>query len=201
VEFLGKCSRALPRGVLLTETPVVRLSLRPYVRDIIERRTSLEVNRNLVDDNGCEWNGMSVLRPPESENLMNENFESTVESVRKVVPTFGAPAKEKLLAQVREEPAKTLSIVLAGSVVLSVLLGYCISRMEKNSKQERLVENWMREVTNWIGQHGRKIAVPIKEGLEATRAAVEEAADSSASAGRQLKPFFKKQKRSFLNLF
>src|SRR5271155_1938583 len=116
---------------------------------------------------------------------MNENFESTVESSRKMASDFGTQAKEKLLTQVRAEPAKTLSIVLAGSVVLSVLLGYCLSRMEKNSRRERLVENWMREVTNWIGDNGRKIAIPIKEGLEATKSAVEGAAQSSARAGRQ----------------
>jgi hypothetical protein len=132
---------------------------------------------------------------------MNENFESTVESSRKMVSDFGTQAKERLLTQVRAEPAKTLSIVLAGSVVLSMLLGYCLSRMEKNSRRERLVEDWMREVSNWIGQNGRKIAVPIKEGLEATRSAVEEVAQSSARAGREVRPFFKKQKRSLLNLF
>jgi hypothetical protein len=132
---------------------------------------------------------------------MNENFESTVESSRKMVSDFGTQAKERLVAQVRAEPAKTLSIVLGGSVVLSVLLGYCLSRMEKNSRRERLVEDWMREVTNWIGNNGRKIAIPIKEGLEATKSAVEGAAQSSARAGRQVQPFFEKQKRSFLNLF
>jgi hypothetical protein len=132
---------------------------------------------------------------------MNENFESTVESSRKMVSDFGDQAKERLLTQVRAEPAKTLSIVLAGSVVLSVLLGYCLSRIEKNSRRERLVEDWMREVTGWIGQNGRKIVVPIKEGLEATKSAVEEVAHSSARAGRQVQPFFEKQKRSFLNLF
>jgi hypothetical protein len=132
---------------------------------------------------------------------MNENFESTVESSRKTVSDFGTQAKERLLTQVREEPAKTLSIVLAGAVVLSVLLGYCLSRMEKTSKRERLVEDWMREATDWINQNGRKIATPIKEGLEATKSAVEGAAQSSARAGRQMQPFFEKQKRSFLNLF
>lgn len=132
---------------------------------------------------------------------MNENFESTVESSRKMVTDFGTQAKERLMTQVRDEPAKTLSIVLAGSVVLSVLLGYCLSRMEKNSRRERLVEDCMRDVTNWIGQHGRKIAIPIKEGLEATKSAVEEAAHSGARAGREVQPFFEKQKRSFLKLF
>ncbi len=132
---------------------------------------------------------------------MNENFESTVESSRKTVSDFGTQAKERLLTQVRAEPAKTLSIVLAGSVILSVLLGYCLSRMEKTSKRERLMEDWMREATDWINQNGRKIAAPIKEGLEATMSAVEGAAQSSARAGRQVQPFFEKQKRSFLNLF
>jgi hypothetical protein len=132
---------------------------------------------------------------------MNENFESTVESSRKTVSDFGTQAKERLLTQVRTEPAKTLSIVLGGAVVLSVLLGYCLSRMEKTSKRERLVEDWMREATDWINQNGRKIAAPIKEGLEATKSAVEGAAQSSARAGRQMQPFFEKQKRSFLNLF
>jgi hypothetical protein len=132
---------------------------------------------------------------------MNENFESTVESSRKMASDFGTQAKEKLLTQVRAEPARTLSIVLAGSVVLSVLLGYCLSRMEKTSRRERLVEDWMREATDWIGQNGRKIAVPIKEGLEATKSAVEGAAQSGVRAGRQVQPFFEKQKRSFLNLF
>ncbi len=132
---------------------------------------------------------------------MNENLESTVRSSKKMVSTCGSEAKERLLTQVREEPLKTLSIVLAGSIVISVLVGYGISRMEKNSRRERLIEEWMREVTNWIGQNGRKIAAPIKEGLEATKSAVGEASQASARAGRQLQPFFEKQKRSFLNLF
>ena len=132
---------------------------------------------------------------------MNENFESTIESSGKTVSDFGTQAKERLLTQVRAEPVKTLSIVLAGSVVLSVLLGYCLSRMEKTSKRVRLVEDWMREATDWINHNGRKIAAPIKEGLEATKFAVEGAAQSSARAGRQMQPYFEKQKRSFLNLF
>jgi hypothetical protein len=63
------------------------------------------------------------------------------------------------------------------------------------------VEDWMQEVTNWIRQHGRKIAVPIKGGLEATKSAVEEASHSGVRIGRRAHPFFKKQKRPFLNLF
>jgi len=60
------------------------------------------------------------------------------------------------------------------------------------------MEDWMQEVANWIREHGRKIAAPIKGGLEATKSAVEEVSHSDAW---HVYPFFKKQKRSFLNLF
>ena len=59
----------------------------------------------------------------------------------------------------------------------------------------------MQEVTNWIGRHGRKIAAPIRGSLEATKSAVEEAANSGARTGRQVHPFFEDLKRSFLHLF
>jgi hypothetical protein len=64
-----------------------------------------------------------------------------------------------------------------------------------------LIEGWMQEITNWIREHGRMIAAPIKGGLEATKSAVEEVSRSAAHARVNLQPFFEKQKRSFLNLF
>jgi hypothetical protein len=132
---------------------------------------------------------------------MNEIFEPAAESSTKKASASGVRAKERLLAQIRREPVKTFSIILAGSTVVSLLLGYCISRMEEESRRQRLVEDWMQEATNWIRQHGRKIAAPIKGGLEATKSAVEEASHSGARIGGRAHPFFKKQKRSFLNLF
>ena len=65
----------------------------------------------------------------------------------------------------------------------------------------RLIEDWIQEMTNWIWEHGRKIAAPIEGGLEATKSAVEEVSRSAAHARVNLQPFFEKQKRSFLNLF
>jgi len=132
---------------------------------------------------------------------MSENFEPAVHYPRKTIAELGAQTKEKLLTQVRQEPVKTLSIILGGSILLSVLIGYCISRMEDESRRQRLMEDWMREATDWIRQHGRKIAAPIKDSVEATKSAVEEVSNSSARVGRQFQPFFEKQKRSFLNLF
>jgi hypothetical protein len=135
------------------------------------------------------------------EKRMKENFEPAVESLVRTVSELGAQAKDKLTAQVRREPAKTFSLILAGSIVISVLIGYRISRLEEESRRERFVEDWMQEVTNWIREHGGKMAAPIRGGLAATKSAVEDISNSSAKAGRQLHPFFEKQKRSFLNLF
>ena len=140
---------------------------------------------------------------------MNESFEPTVGSSRNAATTFGAQAKEKILTQVRREPTKTFTIILAASILLSVLIGYRISRMEEESRRQRLIEDWMRNVTNWIRQHGYKMGNPLREGLEATKSAVEEATKSaaegvsktSARVGRQWQPRIERQKRSFLDLF
>ena len=101
----------------------------------------------------------------------------------------------------KQEPAKTFSIILAGSVLVSLLIGYQISRMGEESRRQRVLEDGMREVMNWIRLNGKKIAGPLREGLEATKSAVEEVSDAGARVGRQVPPFLNKQKRSFLNLF
>jgi len=132
---------------------------------------------------------------------MNESFESSVGSSRSAGDSFGAQARENIMTQVRREPTKTFTIILAVAIVLSVLVGYRISRMEEESKRERFIEDWMKEVTSWIRQHGSKLGNPLKEGFEATKSAVEDAAKTGARVGRDWQPFIEKQKRSFLNLF
>ena len=137
---------------------------------------------------------------------MSEMFDSTAqvpaaESSGKTSSPFATRAKEKLLTQVKQEPVKTLLIILVGSVLTSFLLGYCISRMEEESRRQRLIGGWMQEMTNWIREHGRTIAAPIKGGLEATRSAVEEVSRSGARARGHRHPFFQKQQRTFLNFF
>ena len=131
---------------------------------------------------------------------MNEILEPAADSTKKV-SALGERAKQRLLTQVKEEPAKTFSIILAGSILVSLLIGYRISRMGEESRRQRLLEDGIQEVMNWIRLNGRKMAGPIRDGLEATKSAVEEVSDAGARVGRQLPPFFKKQKRSFLNLF
>src|SRR6478752_7046289 len=91
-----------------------------------------------------------------SNDFMNDVFEPNLNSSKKTVVELGTEAKEKLFAQVRREPVKTLSIILGGSILISALIGYRISRMEEESKRQRMMENWMHEVTKWIKQNGRK---------------------------------------------
>jgi hypothetical protein len=129
---------------------------------------------------------------------MNEVFDPTVESFRKSVAELGTQAKERFSAQVKRDPAKTLSVLLGGAILVSVLVGYGISRMEEESRRDRLMEDWVREGTNWIRRNGRKITDPIQDGLGASKSAVE---DATSSTARRWLPFLEKQKRSFLNLF
>jgi hypothetical protein len=132
---------------------------------------------------------------------MSETYKSAVQSSMNTVSAFGARAKERFLTRARQEPVKTFSIILAGSILLSALAGYGISRMEEESRRQRFVENWLLEVTRWIGRHGRHLADPIKGSLEATKSAVEGFSNSSTRLGRHIHPFLEKQKHSFLNLF
>jgi hypothetical protein len=129
---------------------------------------------------------------------MNEVFEPTADSFRKSVTDLGTQAKERFSAQVKREPTKTLSILFGGAILVSILVGYGISRMEEESRRDRLMEDWVREVTNWIRKNGRKIADPIQDGLGATSSAVEDVTNAGA---RRWHPFLEKQKRSLLNLF
>ena len=87
---------------------------------------------------------------------MSEILEPASESLQKTISASGAQAKPGSLAHLRQEPAKTFSIILLASIVVSVLLGYWISRMEEQSRRQRLMEDWMQEVTHWISSPNSK---------------------------------------------
>jgi hypothetical protein len=137
---------------------------------------------------------------------MNEYVDPTAQgsgpdSFQKTIAGLGTRAREKLVTQVKQDPARSITIIVAGSMLAGFLLGYYLSHIEEEKRRHRVIEDSLQELTNWIRQQGSSIAGPIREGLEATRSAVEEVSQSGARLGRQLQPFFKKQKRSFLNLF
>jgi hypothetical protein len=126
---------------------------------------------------------------------------SNPDSLQKTIAEFGAQAKEKLVTQVQQAPGVSISVIVLGSILSGFLLGYCLSRMEEENKRHRVIEDSLQELANWIRQRSGTIAGPIKEGLEATKSAVEEVSQSGARIGQQLDPLFRKQRRSFLNLF
>jgi hypothetical protein len=72
---------------------------------------------------------------------------------------------------------------------------------EEENRRHRVTEDGLHELIKWIRQRGSTIAVPIKEGLEAIKSAVEEVSQSGARIGRHFPSLFGKQKCSFLNLF
>ena len=86
---------------------------------------------------------------------MKEILESAVDSTKKA-SALGERAKQRLLTHVKQEPARTFSIILAGSVLVSLLIGFQISRMGEESRRQRLLEDGMREVMNWIRLNGEK---------------------------------------------
>lgn len=122
-------------------------------------------------------------------------------SLWKTVSEFGAETKERILTQVKQDPARTISIIVAGSIGTGFLLGYWLSRIEEGNRRQRVIEHGVQEIANWIRQQGRNIAAPIKEGLDAAKSAVEQASRSGLRARGLFQPFFEKQKRSFLNFF
>jgi hypothetical protein len=110
---------------------------------------------------------------------------------------LGKEAEEKM----KESPAGLLPTLLVGSIVVSLLIGYFVARVQENAKRQKLVDNWMRELNKRMKQHGGMVTNPLKEGFEATRSAVEEASHSAARLAQQFYPFVKKRKRGFFGIF
>ena len=110
-------------------------------------------------------------------------------------------AKENVLATTRQQPALVLSGAFVATILIAVLLGYWRGRVEEASKRQRLFEQLIPEFTKWMRQHGRRFADPIKEGIEATKSAVEDVSRSGVNLQRYIWPIVEKQKRRFSNLF
>jgi hypothetical protein len=127
--------------------------------------------------------------------------DSNPNSLQKTIAEFGAQAIEKLVTRVKQDPARSIAVIVAGSILSGFLLGYCLSRMEEENRRHRVTEDGLHELIKWIRQRGSTIAVPIKEGLEAVKSAVEEVSQSGARIGRHFPSLFGKQKCSFLSLF
>ena len=137
---------------------------------------------------------------------MNEAFDPLAHQPATDLPANKAVdlvnrAKENVLATTRQQPALVLSGAFVATILIAVLHGYWRGRVEEASKRQRLFEQLIPYFTKWGKQHGRRLADPIKEGIEATKSAVEDVSRSGVNLQRYIWPIVEKQKRRFSNLF
>ena len=134
-----------------------------------------------------------VFNSKDSEPL--KDFDDKTEDVA------GNLLGEEVGEKIKGKPSGLFPALLVGSIVVSLLIGYFVARVQENAKRQRLIDNWMRELNKWMRQHGGMFTNPLKEGFKATRSAVEEVSHSGARLAQQFYPCVKKQKRSFFGIF
>jgi hypothetical protein len=137
---------------------------------------------------------------------MNEAFDPVAHKPAADSPTNKAVdivnrARESVLTTTKQRPAVVLSGAFVATVLIGLLLGYWMGRVEEASKRQHLLEQLIPEFTKWMKQRGRLLAEPIKEGIEATKSAVEDVSRSGANLQRYIRPIVDKQKRRFSKLF
>jgi hypothetical protein len=112
------------------------------------------------------------------------------------------PRKKTVIAidRMKDEMRNNLAITLLGSVVISFLAGYFISRRHEAQKRVQWAEILFRQAKDWLGEGGRIAAGPVKEGLEYARSAAKEASSRGAQYSRRLNPFYREPRHRFLGI-
>jgi hypothetical protein len=149
-----------------------------------------------------EWRCAAFLL----RNFMSEAFDPLVQKPDAGLPTNKAidivnRARERVLTTTKQQPAVVLSGAFVATILIGLLLGYWMGRIEEASKRQRFLEQFIPELAKWVKQRGRRLAEPIREGIEATKSAVEDVSQSGLNLQRYIRPIVKKQKRRFSNLF
>ena len=106
-----------------------------------------------------------------------------------------------LIHKAREVGRDNFLAILFGSVVISFLLGYLVSRRREEAHREQWAENLSRHIKDWLNEQGRRAAAPLKEGLDYARSAAEQASSKGVEYTRHLNPFYHKAKRRFFKIF
>ncbi|MGA8657686.1 MAG: hypothetical protein WB586_16195 [Chthoniobacterales bacterium] len=104
------------------------------------------------------------------------------------------------VSRMKDEMRNNFLTVLLGSVIVSFLVGYFISQQREAQKREQWAEILFRQLKDWLGERGRKAAVPVQEGLEYVRSAAKQASRRGAQYGRRLNPFLEEPRRRFLGI-
>jgi len=103
--------------------------------------------------------------------------------------------------RMKEEMQNNFLAVLLGSVIVSLLAGYLISRHYEAQRREQWAEIFFRQVKDWLGERGRRATAPVQESLESARSAAQQLSRRGAEYGRRLNPFFGESRRRFLGIF
>ena len=104
------------------------------------------------------------------------------------------------VSRIKDEMRNNFLTVILGSAIASFLVGYFISQQREAQKREQWAEILFRQLKDWLGERGRKAAVPVQEGLEYVRSAAKQASRRGAQYGRRLNPFSEEPRRRFLGI-
>jgi hypothetical protein len=137
---------------------------------------------------------------------MDEKFDPHVEQSRAELSAEKAPeplrnSSAGLIHKAKEVGRDNFLAIFIGSVVISFLLGYLVSRQREEVHRERWAENLSRQIKHWLNEQGRRAAAPLKEGLDYARSASEQAASKGVAYSRHLNPFYHEAKRRFFKIF
>jgi hypothetical protein len=106
-----------------------------------------------------------------------------------------------MIHKAREVGRDNLLAIFVGSIVISFLLGYLVSRQREEAHREQWAENLFRQLKDWLNEQGRRAAVPLKEGLDYARSAAEQASSKGFEYSRHLNPFYHEAKSRFFKIF
>jgi hypothetical protein len=118
---------------------------------------------------------MSETIDPEAEKFSKENHPGECGDR---LQNEGAPAINKL----RDGLRNYLLIILLGSVVISFLAGYFISRRQEAQKREQWAEILFRHAKDWLSS------------------TAELASSKGVQYGQRLNPFYREPRRRFLGI-
>src|SRR5271166_1408859 len=120
---------------------------------------------------------------------------------RKTVPRNPRNSNDGVIHRAREVGRDNLLAIFIGSVVISFLLGYLVSRQQEEAHREQWAENLFRQLKEWLNEQGRRASVPLEGGLVYARSAAVQASSKGVEYSRHLNPFCHEAKSRFFKVF
>jgi hypothetical protein len=134
---------------------------------------------------------------------MNETFDSSAENFSPGNHPGDRHHYEvaSAMSSWKENLKDHLLIVLFGSVVISLLVGYLIAQQQEAKKREQQwSEILFRQAKDWLTERGRKTGGLVEQGRQYARSAAGQAASKGAEYSRRLNPFHRELRRRFFGI-